>query len=666
MTKARLFFLLMACMLFAMPAINAQDVLDSEGYPEMYIRGTLTGWAVDDEYKFTRDGRSYSIHLDALDGEFKISGTEWNYNLGSRSGRELTTSTIVNGIQDGPNFNAIGLTDVTISFTLNPAQYWGLATTQVTVIANGAPITDPEEPVIDPDDPPVINPDNGASGTLPVLCINVYQYDESTKSFILDGDGNKIFENEVIDKDLSHKNYFHGEYWLDVNGCQWLMDLGAESTGSSDNPLPLQIKARGNFTRTAFAKKPFKLKLDKKQNLLNINIKGKGSKHWAILAHADDHKGYLRNFTGFALGERIGLPWTPRQQPVEVIINGDYRGLYFLTESIRVGDGRVPVEELDDLVDDPALVSGGYIVELDNYDEDEDSQIRMPEKGQSPHPKDMLRVTFDTPEEYSALQRRFITDQFTTINDLIGDDSDDVWKYLDLDDAARYYIVEEIISHTESYHGSTYLFRDRGAGKKWHFSPLWDCGNGFNGPTNDYFYNDSPYGNTWITSLRLNDTFNAKVKETWQWFMGTQGGYDGLVDDINDYCNHIAEAAKADARRWKDAPVVIQAVADNSDMESRKKDVLRHLNAKINWLAQQSDFGAINGYYAEPARDTTEAAPLPDYAQSAVDNIIIEGDNDNDSPAEYYDLMGRKIANPQKGSIYIMRRGNTVTKQVVR
>ena len=37
---------------------------------------------------------------------------------------------------------------------------------------------------------------------------------------------------------------------------------------------------------------------------------------------------------------------------------------------------------------------------------------------------------------------------------------------MDLDDAVRYYIVEELISHTESYHGSTYLFRDRGEGEE--------------------------------------------------------------------------------------------------------------------------------------------------------------------------------------------------------
>lgn len=650
----RYLFILAAFMLTAMPLVGAAGTFDSEGYPVMYVRGTQTDqWSVLDEYKFTREGNNYSIHLDRLDGDFKISDDMWQYNFGGTIRLDITTSAKIPGKPNGQNYNAVQLNNVDISFALRMNE-GTLLSTEITVIVDGKPIEDTV---------------SGVSGTLPVLHINVYEYDSATKSFILDSDGNKILNNEVIDKDLPHKNYFNGEYWLDVNGCKWLEELGAKSTGSADSPLPLQIKARGNFTRIAFAKKPFKLKLDKKQNLLNININGEKSKHWAILAHADDNKGYLRNFTGFALGERIGLPWTPRQQPVEVVINGDYRGLYFLTESIRVGDGRVPVEELDDLVTDPALVSGGYVVELDNYDEPDASQIRMPEKGQSPHYKDMLRITFDTPEEYSDVQRRFITDQFTTINDYIGDNSDDMWKYLDLDDLARYYVVEEIISHTESFHGSTYLFRNRGEGQKWHFSPLWDCGNAFNGPTDGYFYDHSPFGNTWITSLRLNATFNAKVKETWQWFMGSNGGYNGIADEINTYCNHIAEAAKADATRWQGQPVPVNGmdVVDNTDMERRKNDVLRHLSAKINWLARQRDFGVINGDFAEPARDTTTAAPLPDYARDpnlgAVDGII---DDAGEYTPEYYDLMGRRVLSPSKGGIYILRRGSKVEKTIVR
>ncbi|MBD5257661.1 MAG: hypothetical protein HDS52_03085 [Barnesiella sp.] len=658
MTKFYIFVSLLLGFIAGIPSVNAQDTTDADGYPVMYLRGEMTnGWDALDSYRFSRDGDNYTLHLDNLSGQFKVSSDSWGYNYGSDGYLEVTGSAAFTGILNGSNIEARDLSDVTISFALVRNGNALLPTTIYVKVGN--------QPVPDPEPQPVA----GLSGTLPVLYINVYQYDSGAKEFILDGNGNKIYDNEVISKDLAHKNYFNGEYWLDVNDCGWLMDLGAESTGSAEKPLPLQIKARGNYTRTAFAKKPFKLKLDKKQNLLNMNINGKSSKHWAILAHADDNKGYLRNFTGFALGERIGLPWTPRQQPVEVVINGDYRGLYFLTESIRVGDGRVPVEELDDNVDDPALVSGGYIVELDNYDEDDDAQIRMEEKGQADQFKDMLRITFDTPEEYSALQRRFIADQFTAINDAIGDDNDAMWTYLDIDDAARYYIVEEIISHTESYHGSTYLFRDRGEGRKWHFSPLWDCGNAFNGMTDAYFYDCDPFGNTWIPSLRMNTTFNAKVKETWQWFMGMQGGYNGLTADIDTYCSRITEAAKADARRWRGQPVPAGGldVVDNSDMEARKKDVTRHLSAKINWLAQQNDFGPIGGNFAEPARDTTAAAPLPEYARDLDSSVdIITGDNDStDSPEEYYDITGRRIALPAKGGLYIVRSGSKVEKRII-
>ena len=94
---------------------------------------------------------------------------------------------------------------------------------------------------------------------------------------------------------------------MDVNGCQWLEELGAANIGSKEEPLPLEMKARGNFTRKAFSKKPFKLKLGAKQSMLGLSK----SKHFAILAHADDIYGYMRNFTGFNLGRRMGLPWTP-------------------------------------------------------------------------------------------------------------------------------------------------------------------------------------------------------------------------------------------------------------------------------------------------------------------------------------------------------------------
>lgn len=610
----------------------ANDQMDDSNHPVMYVRGSDIGanWGCYDDHRFTRDGDNYTITLPSINGKFKISSSEWTYNYGgATTDVVISASEIIDGIAYGQNLNANNLTDVTISFNLSLEN--GFDTfTPITFTVNG-----------------IAPQPSGISGTLPVLYINVKNADGS-------------YNNEIIDKDLSHKNYFAGEYWLDLNGCEWMEAEGAKSIGSADAPLPLEIKARGNYTRIGFSKKPFKLKLAKKQNMLGLTPEK--SKHYAILAHADDNKGYLRNFTGFNLGKRIGLPWTPGQQPIEVVINGDYRGLYFLTESIRIGDGRVPIIELDDNVSDPNLASGGYLIELDNYDEE--NQIRMEEKGQAPCFKDMLRITFDTPEIYSDLQYRFVKDQFTAMNDLIGENSDNLWGYMDLDDAVRYYIVEEIISHTESYHGSTYMFRDRGSDQKWHFSPLWDCGNGFNGSTNDFFYNNSPFGNTWIPSLRLNNKFNEKVKETWKWFMSN--GYNGLTDDIDAYVSHIAAAAKADRKRWKDQPLpnsnVASPVVDNTDMEQRKSTVLNHLNDKINWLKSQFGDYTVGGPYNEPARDNTPAATLPPYV-TGVEDVVADGNN---TTPVYYNLQGMKVSTPAAGNIYIVVRGENTTKELYR
>ena len=599
--------------------------------PAIYLRGDVSGgWSVNETFRFNLENGIYTLHVDHLEGEFKIATEDWvtvDYGAASSDEQVISSSASLTLQREGLNFKCPQpLEDVTFSFTNNPE---GNSRMTVTVGAQ----------------PPV----TGISGTLPVLYINVYT--DETKT---------VLDNEIISKDLDHKNYFsNAEYWLDLNGCQWMEAEGAKSIGSAEAPLPLEIKARGNWTRIGFSKKPFKLKLGSKEKMLGLTK----SKHFAILAHADDNYGYLRNFTGFNLGRRIGLPWTPGQQPVEVVINGDYRGLYFLTESIRIEKDRINIAELDDNATDPALASGGYLVELDNYDGD--NQIRMAEKvapGVNPPVVDMLRVTWDTPEEYSDIQKRFVTDQFTAMNNAVGANSDDTWGYLDLDDAVRYYIVEEIISHVEAYHGSTYLFRDRGEGQKWHFSPLWDCGNAFNGPTDGFFYNNTSFGATWIPSMRVNARFNDKLAETWMWFM--TNGYDGLTADIETYVGHIAEAAKADRRRWRDQPTPDggQPVADNSDIQPRKEAVLNHLERKLAFLRSKfGDYTALTAPADEPVRDATPAAPLPDYIESGVEDVAADY-ADTDAPAEYFDITGRRVTNPAPGSVIIERRGSSVRK----
>lgn len=585
----------------------------------IFLRGNINAWNCEAQYEFseTSETDTYTLHLDRLQGEFKLASEDWetvdlgadtidkNQKLSVSAGKYLCK-------WKGGNFDAVNeLEDVTLTLSYpTEGEIW------LTISAKG----------VDP------QPVTGLSGTLPVLYI--------------------ITDPVMLSKDLDDKEYRDGTYYLDANGCDW-----AESIGSAEEMLPLEIKARGNWTRLGFAKKPFKLKLGSKQKMLGLSK----SKHFALLAHADDNVAYLRNFVGFNLGRRIGLPWTPSAQPVEVVMNGDYRGLYFLTESIRIESGRIEIEELEDEETDPALCSGGYLVELDNYEEGD--QIIEPEENGD----DVMRVTFDTPEVYSPLQRRFVEDQFLTMNRMVGSHDPALWSYMDMDMAARYYIVEEIIDHRESYHGSTYLFRDRGEGKKWIFSPLWDCGNAFTRENpRSYFTDETIFGNLWVNNLRQTPGFMDKVKETWQWFWGTQVGDNGaaVTADIEAYIETLREAAKADRARWKDAPRPDYPgsadVVDNTDLDRGMNFVKNALRAKTEWLA--SEWGAPSSSASEPAADTTPAADLPNYL-AGVDEILsseaVEG-------SVIYNLQGVPVSRPAKGEIVIIVTDGRARKAVVR
>lgn len=358
-------------------------------------------------------------------------------------------------------------------------------------------------------------------------------------------------------------DYVAATYWLDPMG-----DTGIQAFGTSDTPLTMQIRGRGNWTWTGFDKKPYRLKLDAKTALLGMNK----SKHFALLAHADDNKGFLRNAIGFRLSEMLDLAWTPKQHPVEVVLNGDYIGLYFLTETIRVDKDRVNVTEQPDLTTHPDSITGGWLVEIDNYDSDPHIEIKEGDGAR-------IIFTYKTPEVLSPEQETFLTDEMTRINKLIYGDklSDELWEYLDLDALARFYLVQEITDNYESFHGSCYLHRDMGAGQKWVFGPVWDFGSTFNYEKTQYAWQGREHHMTWIGEICKFPKFIAKVTEIWHSFV--QNDYNELYEYIDSFAAQISIAAQSDAKRWPSY--------GNPNMDKRTTNVKRLLEGTSNWLTKQ-------------------------------------------------------------------------------
>jgi len=314
------------------------------------------------------------------------------------------------------------------------------------------------------------------TGTLPVIYINTDN-------------------GAVIDQ---KETYLPGSYWLDARG----MD-NVENIGSADNMLPLQIRGRGNTTFYGFDKKPYKLKLDSKQSLLGM---GK-NKHWGLLHFIGDNTAYFGEPLFRYLGKKIMKCWTPSVRPVEVVLNGRYIGLYFLCETVRIDTNRLDINEQPEDNTDPELMDDGWLIEIDNNPSD--NYITINEI-------DYFNIDFtpDTPDPMNDVQRLWLTEHMQKVNAAIYNPdkfSRDVEQYLDFDALARHYVIQEIMTNSDAYCGSAYLYKE--TGQPWKFGPLWDAGNGLYADKFCLLHENTPQH--WIGEIYKYPRFVKAVQEVW-------------------------------------------------------------------------------------------------------------------------------------------------------
>ena len=232
--------------------------------------------------------------------------------------------------------------------------------------------------------------------------------------------------------------------------------LATEKTG---------VRGRGNASWN-FPKKPYRLKFDEKQQLLDAPAK---AKKWTLINNYGD-KTLMRNILAFELSRRFGLAYTPYCHPVDVVLNGEYRGCYQLCDQIEVNKNRVNITEMEP--EDVTLpeLSGGYLIEVDAYASTEASHfystLGTPVTIKSPDDEDIVNA-----------QTRYITDYFNRMENAVfasnfADPETGYRRYLDLDSFLKHFMVGEMSGNTDTY-WSVYMTKDRES-EKFFTGPVWD------------------------------------------------------------------------------------------------------------------------------------------------------------------------------------------------
>ena len=400
---------------------------------------------------------------------------------------------------------------------------------------------------------------------------------------------------------------------------------------------PGTTRERGNASRS-FPKKPYRIKFDKKQHVLDAPAK---AKKWTLINNYGD-KTLMRNLLAFELSRRFGMPYTPYGTAVDVLLNGEYKGCYQLCDQIQVHKDRINIEEMTSADNEGSALTGGYFVEIDAYAERETSWFRS--NNRNP-------VTIKSPEEDSITtqQRNYIRAFFNKM--------ESEWEtYLDLNTFLRHFLVGELSGNTDTY-WSVFMYKQRDDDMM-YTGPVWDFDLAFNNddrtyPVNsksDFIYRSggSCAGSmkSFVNKIVINNAA-AKAKMLDIWDEARQGGLTekNLVAYIDSMETALQESQRLNFIRW---PIMNQYVHQNAHLwgsyQAEVENVRSFMKERLAWMDNRLNYTYVDNGIADVSIDLTQ-------------------------PYHVYGLSGQPYGDALEGlrpGIYVVRQGDTAKKVIVR
>lgn len=301
-----------------------------------------------------------------------------------------------------------------------------------------------------------------------------------------------------INTDSESLDYIHADKENRESGNFTLFDENADVHYHSKIKT---IKCRGNASFNHTDKKSYKLQLHEKADLLGMGA----GENWLLISNAFDET-MLRNLITFDMARQLKVPYTPEAKHVNLYINGEYRGLYLLSEKVEIGENRVALQDMEDITEklnknkdmsdfpvfnatdnrlaavkgvevenEPDDNTGGYLLEVE-------LDFRWEEEPSGFITSRMQPVVVKSPEYATRRQMEYISQFYQDFEDaLFSEDgySDHTGNYytdyIDMDSFVRRYLIEEIVKNRDTIYTSQFFYKPSNTeSTKLHAGPVWD------------------------------------------------------------------------------------------------------------------------------------------------------------------------------------------------
>lgn len=291
----------------------------------------------------------------------------------------------------------------------------------------------------------------------------------------------------------------------------------------------LTIRGRGNSSWKIMPKKSYKIEFEKKQAVLGMPK----DKDWALIANYAD-KTLMKNFIAYRLSAALGAYYAPRCEFAELYLNGEYLGVYLLTETIKNAENRVNLSGK----------GNSYIVEVDHkYKKNEIVFFTS---------RDSLPMRIDYPKECSEECIRILSDYINGFEKFLrrmDANTLGIDKWISIDDYVKHFWVQEFSKNPDAgfYTSVFFSWCEKDVIK---MGPVWDFDiaygyhkQAFVKRTTDWY----TAGSGWNMYLFRNRAFLDEINDYW---MKKRPIFESMIDSVGAYKKFLNKPAQNNFKRW--------------------------------------------------------------------------------------------------------------------